>query len=156
MSEKSLSTPSSEEYARTLDKFDLIQGNVYKLLEVAHVSAVYGEPVQNGEQTIIPCAEVLAGVGFGFGGGYGSGTQSEGEGETSTAETNTGSGFGGGGGAGGRSFSRPVAVVIASPEGVRVEPVFDLTKIVLAALTAAGFMVGMIARMRRPVKFGEE
>jgi len=155
MSEKSPNITAAEQYAHTLDKYDLIQGNVYKLLEVAHVNAVYGEPVTQGDQTIIPCAEVLAGVGFGFGGGFGSGTQSEGEGEADT-ESNTGSGFGGGGGAGGRSFSRPVAVVIASPEGVRVEPVFDITKIALAALTAAGFMVGMIARMRRPSKFGEE
>ena len=155
MSEKSISVPSSEEFAQTIDKFDLIQGNVEKLLEVANVKAVYGEPVQQGDQTIIPCAEVLAGVGFGFGGGYGSGTQTEAEGETDS-EKNTGSGFGGGGGAGGRSFSRPVAVVIASPEGVRVEPVFDVTKIALAALTAAGFMVGMIARMRRLGNFGEE
>jgi hypothetical protein len=40
-----------------------------------------------------------------------------------------------------------VAVVIASPEGVRVEPVFDITKIALAGLTALGFMVGMMFRM---------
>jgi hypothetical protein len=49
-------------------------------------------------------------------------------------------------------FSRPVAVIIASPEGVRVEPVVDVTKIALAALTAAGFMVGMLLRMNRPRK----
>jgi hypothetical protein len=43
-----------------------------------------------------------------------------------------------------------VAVVIASPEGVRVEPVVDPTKIALAALTAAGFMLGMFFRMSNP------
>jgi uncharacterized spore protein YtfJ len=59
-----------------------------------------------------------------------------------------GEGFGGGGG--GRVFSRPVAVIIAAPEGVRVEPVVDVTKIGLAALTAAGFMFGMWMRMTRP------
>jgi len=47
-------------------------------------------------------------------------------------------------------FSRPVAVIIAAPEGVRVEPVVDVTKIGLAALTAAGFMFGMWMRMARP------
>jgi hypothetical protein len=40
-----------------------------------------------------------------------------------------------------------VAVVVASPEGVRVEPVVDITKIALAGLTALGFMVGMMFRM---------
>jgi hypothetical protein len=40
-----------------------------------------------------------------------------------------------------------VAVVVASAEGVRVEPVLDVTKIALAALTAMGFMVGMMFRM---------
>ena len=44
-------------------------------------------------------------------------------------------------------LSRPVAVVVASPEGVRVEPVIDLTKLALAGLTAVGFMVGMMFRM---------
>jgi hypothetical protein len=40
-------------------------------------------------------------------------------------------------------------VVINSPEGVRVEPVVDVTKIALAALTAAGFMIGMLFKMTR-------
>jgi hypothetical protein len=43
-----------------------------------------------------------------------------------------------------------VAVIVASPEGVRVQEVVDPTKIALAALTAAGFMIGMMARMMRP------
>jgi uncharacterized spore protein YtfJ len=56
-------------------------------------------------------------------------------------------GMGSGGGGGGYTFSRPVALVIASADGVRVEPVLDVTKIALAALTTAGFMLGMMARM---------
>jgi uncharacterized spore protein YtfJ len=103
----------------------------------ADVQVVYGEPIQHGDTLIVPTAEVLAGLGFGL--GYGSGKSNEEEGE------NIGSG--GGGGGGGRVLSRPVAVVIASPEGVRIEPVVDVTKIGLAALTAAGFMFGMLLRM---------
>jgi uncharacterized spore protein YtfJ len=110
-------------------------------LETAHVERVFGEPIQVGENLIIPAAEVLAGYGYGFGGGYGE------EGKT---EANRGGGVGGGGG--GRTFSRPVAVVVASADGVRVEPVFDRTKIALAALTAAGFMAGMLVRMLQPAK----
>lgn len=45
--------------------------------------------------------------------------------------------------------ARPVAIVIASPEGVRIEPVVDFTKIGLALITAWGFMLSMIMRMRR-------
>ena len=122
---------------------DVIQNTLDSLLESASVEAVYGEPIENGNVLVIPTAEVLSMVGFGLGTGYGSGPVSEEQGST-------GSGGGSGGGGGGRVLSRPVAVVIASPEGVRVEPVFDVTKIALAALTAGGFMAAMILRMLSP------
>ncbi len=54
---------------------------------------------------------------------------------------------GSGGGGGGSVYSRPVAVIISSPEGVRVEPVFDLTKIALAGMTTGVLMFGMVARL---------
>jgi uncharacterized spore protein YtfJ len=84
---------------------------------------------------------------MGFGAGYGSGpvnTESDEESEQEGTEAG-----GGGGGGGGRTLSRPVAVIVASPEGVRVEPVVDPTKIALAAITAAGFMLTTILRMKR-------
>jgi uncharacterized spore protein YtfJ len=127
------------DYNRPLDIF---QDNMDTLLEVANVSSAYGDPVQSGDNLIIPAAEVLAGVGFGVGAGFGRGGK---DGESQSE----GSGGGSGGGGGGRVFSRPVAVVIASPEGVRVEPVVDVTKIALAALTAGGFMLATLARMSR-------
>jgi uncharacterized spore protein YtfJ len=117
----------------------VFQDTMEEFLATADVSVVYGEPIQHEDTIIIPTAEVLAGLGFGF--GSGSGNSPEGS-DQKPAE---GSGFGGGGG--GRILSRPVAVVVASPEGVRVEPVIDLTKIALAGLTALGFMVGMMFRM---------
>jgi uncharacterized spore protein YtfJ len=106
-------------------------------VRTAHVDHVYGDPVQHGDTTIIPAAEVL--VGMGFAAGFGSGADEAGDG-----------GGGGGGGGGGRTLSRPVAIIIASPEGVRVEPVIDPTKIALAALTAAGFMMATMLRMASP------
>jgi uncharacterized spore protein YtfJ len=127
------------DYNRPLDIF---QDNMDTLLEVADVSSVFGEPVQSGDNLVIPAAEVLVGVGFGLGAGFGRNNK---EGESKGG----GSGGGSGGGGGGRVFSRPVAVVIASPEGVRVEPVVDVTKIALAALTAGGFMLATLARMSR-------
>jgi hypothetical protein len=45
-------------------------------------------------------------------------------------------------------LSRPVAAVVISPTGVRVEPILDLTKIVLAALTTLGFMAATLTRMQ--------
>lgn len=105
-------------------------------LSAGSVDAVYGVPVQQGDQMIIPAAEVLSIAGFGVGSGYGSSGDSEDQ------------GGGSGGGGGGRVFSRPVAVIIAGPEGVRVKPVLDVTKVVLAWITALGFMLAMVARMR--------
>jgi uncharacterized spore protein YtfJ len=115
-----------------------VSQNVDAFLDSARVERVYGEPIQTGETLIIPSAEVMVGMGFGLGVGYG---RSE--------EESKDSGGGAGGGGGGWTLSRPVALIIATPESVRVEPVFDRTKVALAALTAAGFMVGMIARMVR-------
>ena len=63
-----------------------------------------------------------------------------------------GSGFGVGAGGGGAAYSRPVAVVIIYPNGVRVEPRVDATKIGLAALTVLRstlFMLGRLWSMNR-------
>ena len=83
-------------------------------------------------------------MGFGVGSGYGRGPSS---GEKNEEGENESEGGGGGGGGGGRILSRPAAVIIATPEEVRVEPVMDITKIGLAALTAGGFVLGMFFRM---------
>jgi uncharacterized spore protein YtfJ len=117
----------------------VFQDTMDEFLAAADVSVVYGEPIQHDDTIIIPTAEVLAGMGFGVGMGGGTDTEKE--------TGKPAQGFGSGGGGGGRVLSRPVAVVVASPEGVRVEPVIDLTKIALAALTAFGFMAGMMLRM---------
>jgi len=118
---------------------EVFQDTMEEFLAAADVRVVYGEPIQHDDTTIIPTAEVLCGLGFGV--GSGSGTSAD-ENPDKPSQ-----GFGGGGGGGGRILSRPVAVVVASPEGVRVEPVVDITKIALAGLTALGFMVGMVFRM---------
>jgi uncharacterized spore protein YtfJ len=134
-------TPISTENQEGQEAIETIQGTMDKFLDSASVYAVYGEPIDHGDTAIIPTAEVLSVMGFGIGGG--SGPRDE-QGEVQ--------GTGSGGGGGGRVLSRPVAVIVASPEGVRVEPVVDVTKIALAALTAAGFMLGMLLRMRPSTK----
>ena len=115
-----------------------IQTTMDRFLSAANVEAVYGPPIREGEYIVVPAAEVLSIAGFGLGGG--TGAQGTGENE------NTGSG--GGGGGGGRVLSRPVAAVVISPAGVRVEPIIDVTKVILAVFTTLGFMAAMMSRMR--------
>jgi uncharacterized spore protein YtfJ len=131
---------TEEPKAAGVDKgLDFMQDSLDALMEKTGVDAVYGPPIKEGKTLVIPTAEVVSTIGFGL--GY-SGGMTKPEGETNNTD-----GLGGGGG--GYGFSRPVAVIISSPEGVRVEPVLDVTKVGLAALTAFGFMFSMIARMRR-------
>jgi len=116
--------------------YEIFQNTMDNFLATADVESVYGEPILHGDSLIIPAAEVVAVMGFGVGSGGGE----------EKGEHKEGGGRGGGGG--GRVFSRPVAVIIATPTGVRVEPVIDVTKIALAAWTAMAFMVGMGLRIR--------
>jgi uncharacterized spore protein YtfJ len=123
-----------------MDKgLNYMQDSIDAFLKKTGVEAVYGPPVKDGDTLVIPMAEVLSTVGFGL--GYSSGMTKPG------ADLNNTDGLGGGGG--GYGFSRPVAVIISSPQGVRVEPVVDVTKLGLAALTVLGFMFSMMARIRR-------
>ncbi len=116
--------------------FQMMQTSLEKLVDAAKVTAVYAEPITRGDTVVIPSAEVLTGFAFGFGMGGG---------KDQVANT----GGGGGGGGGGRSLARPVAAIVITPDAVRVEPIVDVTKIALAALTAVGFMFAMTARMSR-------
>ena len=102
-----------------------------RLIASADVGKVYGAPIAHGDRLLIPAAEVVAAAGFGM--GSGSGVVGERAGRARR-------GGGGGGGGGGTTLARSVAVIVSSPEGVDVRPVIDLTKIALAALTAAGFV----------------
>jgi uncharacterized spore protein YtfJ len=115
-----------------------IQSTLDKFLNAANVEAVYSPPITQGENTIIQTAEVLSMVGFGLGSGGGS----------QGAAENENRGSGGGGGGGGRVLARPVAAIVISPTGVRVESIVDVTKIALALLTTLGFMAALINRMR--------
>lgn len=105
-----------------------VHTNVDRFIDAAGVEKVYGRAVEKGNTVVIPAAEVMTGMGFGLGG------SAKGE---------------GGGGGGGYSTSRPVAVVIVSEQGVRVEPVVDVTKMALAMFTAVGFMISMWSKMKR-------
>jgi uncharacterized spore protein YtfJ len=139
MNDENVQIPNELEEDETAEAMEVVQDTMDKFLDAANVYAVYAKPIQNGDTLIIPSAEVLSGIGFGV--GFGSGSSME--------EDKPNFGRGSGGGGGGRVLSRPVAVIIATPDEVRVEPVVDATKIALAALTAAGFMMGMVLRMAK-------
>jgi uncharacterized spore protein YtfJ len=125
---------------------DTIRDTLGEFLDTASVDRVYGEPVREGDLTVIPTAEVVVGLGFGVGFGGGQGPTDDDD-EDSKAGEEKASGFGGGGG---RTLSRPVAVVVVSPDGVLVEPVVDVTKIAIASITAAGFMMATLMGILSP------
>ncbi len=135
MSEEPGTTINQASNGENASYVEFAQKTMDTFLSKADVKAVYGAPIQKDDSVIIPAAEILATAGFGGG-------------EAKDADEKGGGGSGTGGG--GRVFSRPVAVIIATPNGVRVEPVLDVTKIGLAALTAAGFMLATLMRMRYP------
>ena len=124
-----------------------------RLFTAAQPGAVYSEPVVAGNYTIITASEVTAGGGVGSGVGFGPATPTAKKqpGEEGSQAEQANSGGGGIGGAGG-SMGRPVAVIIIGPDGVTVKPVFDLTKIALAGVTAWTTMLAVLRRARRASK----
>ena len=120
----------------------VIENVMDEFISTANIDTVYQKPVKHGETLIIPAAETFAFLGFGLGsGGSGSAGQS--------------GGAGGGGGGGGSTHTRPVAVIISTPQGVRVDPVYDLTKVAVTGLATVAMVFGALARiagMRRKVK----
>lgn len=87
-----------------IDKlFDKAISEIERML---NTKTVVGEPLKVDGYTLIP----LVSVGFGFGAGGGRGS-----------DPKQGSGLGGGTGGGGGV--KPVALIIVSEEGVRIEPI---------------------------------
>jgi len=108
-----------------------------KMADVARVDAVFGQPVERGDTTIIPCCVISVGGGMGFGSGPSGGNEQR--------QMVVGQG----GGAGGGATGRPIAVIVMSPDGVRVEPILDMTKVVLATFTTATFVLIQLSRLMR-------
>jgi uncharacterized spore protein YtfJ len=126
-----------------------------RLLAAAKPDAVFGQPVESGSYTIITASEVTSGGGFGLGTGRGpepkpDAKQSPPAQAAPPADGRTigGGGFGGGGG----SMGRPVAIIAIGPSGVTIRPVVDVTKVVLAALTASATVFGLRRATRRARK----
>jgi uncharacterized spore protein YtfJ len=55
------------------------------------------------------------------------------------------------GGGGGGSLGRPIAAIVIGPNGVKVRPIVDATKLALAAITAWGAIALVASRFSRTV-----
>lgn len=120
-----------------------------KLFAVTQPGAVYSEPVHANGQTVITLSEVTVGMGFGYGIGEGGPGAAGGKDADASEEGAPAGGGGGGGGGGGFSAGRPVAIVTINADGVKVEPVVDVTKLSIAFFTTFGAMALMLARISR-------
>jgi uncharacterized spore protein YtfJ len=118
---------------------------IEKAVERLGVSSVFGEPVKEGDVTVVPVAEVRFALGYGH--GFGRERSEAGEGGPGSSE-----GSGGGSGAGGRAS--PKGYIRISPEGVRFEPVVDVTRIALAGMAFAAWTVFWIGRALRDAHRG--
>jgi uncharacterized spore protein YtfJ len=113
-----------------------------RIYAAASPELVFGAPVEANGYTVITAREVMAGGGFGMGSGTGP--------NLNGAEDPVAGGSGGGGGGG--AVSRPVAVIVIGPNGVTVKPVFDGTKLGLAALAAWGAVALGAFKMARKAR----
>ena len=113
---------------RSVDRF------LERILTVADVRRVYGEPVVQGDRTVIPVTQVRTMIGF----GGGSGTEpGKGDGE---AEPRGGEGGGGGGGI----RVTPLGYIELTPSEARFVPIVDRTRLAITAIIA--FTLLMIIR----------
>lgn len=104
---------------------NLFDKAVAEIERMLNTKTVVGEPIKIDGATLIP----LVNVGFGFGVGGGKGSEPD-------------KGRGEGGGTGGGGGVKPVAIVIVTADGVRVEPIKSSTASVLEKVADS---VGTIA-----------
>jgi uncharacterized spore protein YtfJ len=109
---------------------NLLKTTLSEIERLLNTKTVVGEPIMVEGNTVIP----LISIGFGFGAGGGSGKE---------AKTLSGEALGGGSGGGGGI--RPVAIIVANKDGVRVEPV---RKGAASVVEKAGEALGRIVERR--------
>ena len=118
---------------------------IEKMLAFAQPGAVYSAPVVSGAYTVITASEAFGGGGFGYGSGPATGAQPVASKATEAKQST-------GGGGGGGSHSRPVAAIVIGPDGVKVQPIADVTKIVVAMIGAWAGIALMGIRLARAAK----
>lgn len=119
-----------------------VNSQVDEMLSRMNTSAVFGEPIQQGDLTLIPVGSVL--YGFGSGQGYGRGKD-----EKAGEDAPTGEGAGAGGGGGG--MARPLGFIKIDPSGAKWEPTMDMTRVSVGGMLLAGWIVFWVMKMIRSV-----
>jgi uncharacterized spore protein YtfJ len=115
-----------------------------KIYAAAQPGAVFSAPVVSGSYTVITASEVMAG------GGFGSGTQPVSKRKHAVeGEADASSGSGGGG----FSRGRPIAAIVVGPDGVKVQPIVDATRVVVTVFAViGGLLLASRVRNLRPRK----
>ena len=133
--------PAAAPTLPALPSFELAANIWDRLVVSAQVGLAYGEPRVVGGRTVIP----IGAVGYGFGWGGGGGTSLDKAGNPAT-----GSGAGGGGGVG----VQPVALLEITGDRVRLHPVLDWTRIIVASIVTIGPFV--LARLLGRIREGRD
>ncbi|HEY3060250.1 MAG TPA: spore germination protein GerW family protein [Chloroflexota bacterium] len=107
-----------------------------KVYAAAMPGVVFSSPVESSGHTIITATEVWSAGGFGMGSG----------------QSLDGHESGGGGGGGGASRSRPVAAIVIGPDGVKVEPILDVTQLALAGIAAWGAILVTLFKIAKKAR----
>ncbi len=113
---------------------------IEEMIDRLSAKAVFGEPIHEGDVTLIPVARVT--YGFGYGSGSGRGMDEEDTAAAGPAE-GSGSGVGGGG------MAKPQGFIRIDAEGVRYEPVADPARIPLAGVLMIAWNVFWITQAIR-------
>lgn len=104
----------------------VVEGAVGRALSHADARAVYGDPITQGDRTVIPVARVT--VNYGFGAGSGS-TPDEKHVE-----------IGSGGGGGGRVKTNAIGYIELTPDTARFVPIIDRSTIISSLVSLAGIV----------------
>ena len=107
-----------------------------RALTASDVRRVFGDPVTQGDRTVVPVAQVR--TMFGFGAGAGSGSKEDGE--------ETGSGEGGGGG--GSIQVTPLGYIEITPSETRFIATIDRNRLAITTITSATVLLFVVLRRR--------
>jgi uncharacterized spore protein YtfJ len=116
--------------------------SIEKTREAADWRTAFGEPQIVEGKTLIPVAQVRHGFGLGFGSGSG---------PTDPEKAATPPAQGEGGGGGGGASSRPLGVLVVTPDGVEFEETLDAGKIAVAGIAMAALAVFQVALTLRAI-----
>lgn len=108
--------------------------------DAAQWKSAFGEPQVIEGKTIIPVAQVSYGFGLGF--GRGDGAQEEEDGPSAGGE---------GGGGGGGASSKPLGVIVVTPDEVYFEQTQDESKIAMAGIAMSAFAIFQITKTLRAI-----